>query len=97
MVAIDDFGSGHASYGFLDDLQVDMIKIDGSLIKPIESTGKIHAVVSSIQTIAESFGATTVAEHTETLEQWNILRDIGIDYSQGFLHDVPSVLWAQAD
>lgn len=82
--ALDDFGSGAASFVYLKNLPVDFLKIDGSLIKNIveEKTGR--AIVESIHTIAKVMNMKTIAEFVENQEIEDILNDIGIDYVQGY-------------
>ncbi|MGB1010216.1 MAG: EAL domain-containing protein [Thiolinea sp.] len=93
-IAIDDFGKGHASYGYIDQLDVDMIKIDGSLISRLADE-KIHAIIASIQSVANSVGAVTVAEHVNSAEEKAVLREIGVQYVQSFLESLPYPLIQQ--
>ncbi|MGX9417405.1 EAL domain-containing protein [Vibrio sp. WJH972] len=82
--ALDDFGSGSSSYGYLKTLPVDYLKIDGSLIKSIIDEPIDQTIVNSINEIAHEMGMETIAEFVENDEILSILRDIGIDYGQGY-------------
>jgi diguanylate cyclase (GGDEF)-like protein len=84
MVAIDDFGSGYSNFVYLSKLEVDIIKIDGSLIKNIDSDRQAQIIVETIIKFANQLNIKTVAEfvHSETVKQKVI--DMGIDYIQGY-------------
>lgn len=91
-IAIDDFGTGYASYAYLDQLDIDFIKIDGSLVSRASKDSKILAIIASIQSIADSMGALTVAEHVKNNVDKALMSSIGIHYSQGYLDSKPSPL-----
>lgn len=82
--ALDDFGSGSSSFEYLKNLPVDYVKIDGSLIKNIDSEPVDYEIVKSINKIAKMMGMKTIAEFVENKEVELILHEIGIDYVQGF-------------
>jgi len=84
-VALDDFGSGYASYKYLIKLNIDILKIDGSIIKELESSPD-HAktVIRSIRELAESFQYELVAEFVSNEDIYNIIKDLGIEYAQGY-------------
>jgi len=82
--ALDDFGSGLSSFGYLRDLDVDLVKIDGSFIRELDSNPVHHAMVEAIVGIAGVMGLTTVAEFVENDAVMDILREIGVDYAQGY-------------
>lgn len=84
MVAIDDFGSGYSNFVYLSELQVDIIKIDGSLIKNIDKDTQAQIIVETIIKFANQLNIKTVAEfvHSESVKQKVI--DMGIDYIQGY-------------
>jgi EAL domain-containing protein (putative c-di-GMP-specific phosphodiesterase class I) len=82
--AIDDFGSGHSSYTYLKGLPVDYIKIDGSFIQNLTSDVIDRTIVSSIAQIAQGTGKQTIAEHVENSATMDLLRELGVDYAQGF-------------
>ncbi|MBV1869607.1 MAG: EAL domain-containing protein, partial [Gammaproteobacteria bacterium] len=82
--ALDDFGSGLSSYGYLKHLPVDYVKIDGVFIKDIVCNESDYAMVKSITEMVKFLGMKTVAEYVETDEILGILKDIGVDYAQGY-------------
>ncbi|WP_083458969.1 PAS domain S-box protein [Amantichitinum ursilacus] len=90
--ALDDFGSGAASFGYLKSLAVDVLKIDGQFIKELASDAVDQATVRCIREIASAVGKATVAEFVETAETASMLRDMGIDYAQGYLYHRPEPL-----
>jgi len=84
MVAIDDFGSGYSNFVYLSELKVDIIKIDGSLIKNIDKDVQAQIIVGTIIKFANQLHIKTVAEfvHSESVKQKVI--EMGIDYIQGY-------------
>ena len=82
--AIDDFGAGHSSYKYIKTLPVDFIKIDGSFITNLVEDFIDQRIVSSICEIAEATNSKTVAEHVGDYETLELLRDLGVNYAQGF-------------
>ena len=81
---LDDFGTGYSSLAYLQHLPISGIKIDRSFVAPIAVDLKASEIVRSIVMLARSFGLTTTAEGVETLSQWEIVRDLGVDFAQGF-------------
>ena len=90
--ALDDFGSGAASFGYLKSLAVDVLKIDGQFIRDLASDAVDQATVRCIREIASAVGKSTVAEFVETAETAQMLREMGIDYAQGYLYHRPEPL-----
>lgn len=82
--ALDDFGVGLSSYGYLKHLPVDYVKIDGVFIKDIVNDKSDCAMVKSITEMVKFLGMKTVAEYVENDEILELLRDIGVDYAQGY-------------
>ena len=82
--ALDDFGKGHCSYSYLRDLPVDMIKIDGGFVRDIDENPINLALVASMSEIGHITGKQTVAECVESRAAARRLRDIGVDFGQGF-------------
>ena len=87
--ALDDFGTGFCSFGYLRDLDVDYLKIDGSFVRDLDNAGLSEAVVRSITEIAHVLGKRAVAEQAETELQLRHLREIGVDYAQGYVFQRP--------
>ena len=81
--AIDHFGSGMASFGYIKNLPVDFIKIEGSLVRAMLGSRMDHSLVDAIHRVGRDMGVTTIAEHVERLELVEPLRAIGVDLAQG--------------
>ena len=81
--ALDDFGSGLSSFGYLKNLPVDYLKIDGIFVKDIVDDPIDHAMVKSINEIGHVMKMRTIAEYVENDEIKGMLREIGVDYAQG--------------
>lgn len=81
--ALDDFGSGMSSYGYLRDLELDYLKISGTFITDMVTDRLDRAMVESIHQIGHVMGLATVAEYVSSRATVDLLRDIGIDYGQG--------------
>ena len=82
--ALDDFGSGLSSFGYLKYLPVDYIKIDGSLVKDIPTEKSNLAIVESIIHIGKVMGIQTIAEYVHSKEVFEILQKINVDFLQGY-------------
>ncbi len=91
-IAIDDFGSGYSNYERLLDYQPDIIKIDGSLVKNIVSSEFSVSVIQSIILFAKSNGVEIIAEYVENEAIFMKLKDMGIDYFQGYFFGKPDIL-----
>jgi len=89
LIAIDDFGTGMQSFVRLKELPVDIIKIDGSFIRNVAQRGKDYALVQASVAVAEAFGAETVAEFVENEETADCLRQMGVQWMQGYLYSAP--------
>jgi len=81
--ALDDFGSGLSSFGYLKGLQVDYIKIDGSFVKDMASDELDRAMVASINQIGHVMGLKTIAEFVENDAIVAALKEMEVDYGQG--------------
>lgn len=90
--SLDDFGTGFSSYGYLKNLEVNLIKIDGSFVKDIKVDQIDRAMVNSINEVAKAIGMDTVAEFVESDAILEELREIGVDYAQGYGIHRPSPL-----
>lgn len=82
--ALDDFGSGLSSFAYLNNLPVDYVKIDGVFIKDIVENPVNEAIVVSINEVAHVMGKKTIAEFVENDAIARKLREIGVDYAQGY-------------
>lgn len=90
--ALDDFGTGHSSYEYLRQLPVDYLKIDGMFIVNIDKNKNDLLMVKSINEIAHAMGIKTIAEFVERSEILDTLREIGVDYAQGYSVGMPILL-----
>lgn len=83
-LALDDFGSGLSSFAYLKELPVDIVKIDGQFIRNITRNPVDHSMVSAIHQVAATMDIKTIAEFVENEDILNCLREIGINYAQGY-------------
>ena len=91
-VALDDFGTGYSSFAYLKNLPVNFLKIDGTFVRDMLDSPLSRAIVASIVNIASVTGAATVAEHVESDGIRKELRELGVDYAQGFAVHRPEPL-----
>lgn len=91
-IAIDDFGSGFSSMENILKLNPEFIKIDGSLIKNIHNSKKSKTIVKNIINMSKELNAKTVAEYVHCKEVFEIVRELGVDYLQGFYLSEPERL-----
>lgn len=90
--ALDDFGSGMSSFSYLEKLPVQYLKIDGEFIKGILTRPAGAVIVEAVAKVARAMNILTVAESIETLDLLPRLRELGIDYGQGFALHHPEPL-----
>jgi len=88
-VAIDDFGSGYSNFEHLLKMDVDYLKIDASLIKHVATDENSYKVVKTIMDFAKSLHLKTIAEYVENEEIFNITKELGADFSQGYYFSAP--------
>lgn len=89
MIAIDDFGAGYSNFERLLEFSPDILKIDGKLIKNIAKDAYSRNVVETIVTFSKKQNIVTIAEFVENEEIFNILDELGVDYSQGYYFGKP--------
>ncbi len=90
-IAIDDFGSGYSNFFYLTKMSADFIKIDGSLISDIDVNMTSLMVVETIVDFAKKLKVKTIAEYVHSSVVLDKVKELGIDYSQGFYIDEPSL------
>ncbi|HSH72933.1 MAG TPA: EAL domain-containing protein [Methylophilaceae bacterium] len=90
--SLDDFGSGVSSFGYLKHLPVDYLKIDGQFIRGLIDNQIDQATVRCINEVAKVTGKKTIAEWVEDEPVEHMLREMGIDYTQGYLRHRPAPL-----
>jgi diguanylate cyclase (GGDEF)-like protein/PAS domain S-box-containing protein len=82
--SLDDFGSGLSSFGYLKNLPVDYLKIDGLFVRDILEDKVDLAMVKSINDVGHIMGKKTIAEFVENEQIFNLLSELGVDYAQGY-------------
>ncbi|MCP4993059.1 MAG: EAL domain-containing protein [Gammaproteobacteria bacterium] len=87
--AMDDFGSGVSSFGYLKNLPVDYLKIDGESVKDISTNRINRALVKSINEIGHIMGKKAIAEYVEDDRAVELLGEIGADYAHGYVFSRP--------
>ena len=90
--ALDDFGSGMSSFGYLQNLPVDYLKIDGAFVKRLAEDPVQYRIVEAINTVGQTLKMKTIAEFVENDAIIRGLSEIGVDYAQGYGIDAP-MLW----
>jgi diguanylate cyclase (GGDEF)-like protein len=88
-LSVDDFGTGYSSLTYLRGLPVDEVKVDKSFVEAVVSDAADRAVVRAVVDIAHTLGMRVVAEGVEHEEQQAVLRTLGVDEAQGYLHARP--------
>jgi diguanylate cyclase (GGDEF)-like protein len=88
-IVLDDFGAGHASISYLREMQFDGVKLDGTLIASIADSLRSRRLLKGVLDLCAALGLPSVAEHIETQEQLQLLRELGCREGQGFLLSAP--------
>ena len=88
-VAIDDFGAGYSSFGYLRKLSVDALKIDGTLVRDALQSSSGLAIVEAIGGLVSNLGMKSIGEYAENLATLEFLANAGIDYAQGYAISQP--------
>lgn len=89
-IAIDDFGSGYSNYKYLTEINVDYMKIDGSLIKNLDKDQNANTVVESIVTTGKRLGMEIIAEFVHSKSIQDIIEKLEVEYTQGYYYSEPS-------
>lgn len=89
-IAVDDFGSGYSNFSHLFRLEIDYIKIDGSLIKNIINDKNAENIVITIVDFSKKAGIKTIAEFVHSKEVYEKVKELGVDFSQGFYLGEPN-------
>ena len=96
-IALDDFGAGMASFGYLKNLPVDVIKIDGSFVRDLGRDPMSRIIIEAVARIGHQRGARVVAEWVDDLATLDVLRELGVDSAQGYaLHRPERVMFQRA-
>ena len=90
--SLDDFGAGISSFGYLKNLPVDILKIDGAIVKDIATDEASAAMVIAINEVGHAMNLLTIAEYAETEAIMARLKEIGVDYAQGYIIGEPEKL-----
>ncbi len=88
-IAIDDFGTGYSSLSYLQELPIDIVKIDRSFVNRMATDHVAYSVVSAVVALAQALELEVVVEGIETTEQATIAAELGCDVMQGFLYNEP--------
>lgn len=96
-LAIDDFGSGYSSFQYLADLPVAFLKIEGDLVRRVAREPRVRAILHGIQDTSRTLGLTTLAESVEDAQTMEVLKEIGVDWGQGYYFGRPQAADAAND
>lgn len=91
-IALDDFGSGMSSFGYLKSLPADVLKIDGQFMRNLLTDPVDRVSIQSMAALAKATHMETIAEWVESEAVEALLRELGVDYAQGYLHHRPEPL-----
>ena len=83
-IAIDDFGSGYSNFEYILKLDVDFLKVDGSLIKNIDINEDMQIIAGTIVNFAKKLNIKTIAEFVHSRDIYEKIKDMGFDYAQGY-------------
>lgn len=83
-LALDDFGTGYGGFTFLKQLPIDYLKIDVEFVRDLASNAASRHVVEAVVALARAFSLQTVGEGVEDAETLTLLRELGVDYAQGY-------------
>ena len=89
-ISIDDFGSGHSGYEHLINLEIDYLKIDGKFIKNIKNNLKTQSLIKGLCNFSKEHNIKVIAEFVEDQDTFNLLKNLGVDFSQGYFFGKPT-------
>ena len=90
LILIDDFGSGYSNFAYFADFEIDIIKIDGSIIREIATNSRKRHMLKSIVMFAKNMNLKIVAEFVDNPGIIPLLKELDIDYAQGYLFSPPT-------
>ena len=90
LLALDDFGSDRSNFNRLENLGVDFLKIDGQFITGIDTNPRNQDIVESIALMAKKIGMHVVAEFVSNKAEFEMVKKLGIEYSQGYFFNAPT-------
>ena len=90
-LALDDFGSGYSSFLYLAELPISYVKIEGWMVRNMQHNDRVLSMVKSVVMLAQTLGMTTIAECVEDARTAEILRDMGVDWGQGYHFGYPII------
>ncbi|MDP2028530.1 MAG: EAL domain-containing protein [Thiobacillus sp.] len=90
--ALDDFGKGQSSFGYLKRLPAAYLKLDGDFVRGLDHNRESLAIVKAMHTLAHELGKLTIAEQVETEAELACLKNMGVDFVQGYLLHRPEPL-----
>lgn len=88
-IALDDFGTGFSSLGYFAQFPINKIKVDQMFVRTLERGSSNEAIIRSVKTLSDGLDLKMICEGVETVEQWDILREIGVHEGQGYLFSRP--------
>jgi EAL domain-containing protein (putative c-di-GMP-specific phosphodiesterase class I) len=88
-IALDDFGTGYSSLNYIKQLPLDIIKIDKTFIDDVVSDDYAQAFVKLIVDLSKTIGTRIIVEGVESPDQYTLIRDLGVDFIQGYLFGKP--------
>ena len=88
-IAIDDFGTGYSSLAYLRQLAVDVVKIDRSFVRDVDSNSDHRALTRTMLALADGLSMTAIAEGVETTDELRELSELGCGFAQGYLFSFP--------
>jgi diguanylate cyclase (GGDEF)-like protein/PAS domain S-box-containing protein len=95
--ALDDFGSGYASFYYLKHLPISYLKIDGEFVQELPSSRTDQLIVKALVEVCEGLGIKTIAEFVTDQQTMDMVRDLGVDFAQGYHLGKPTPVSALRD